>query len=487
MKEPAASLPAAVPETGWRVFFSGEAAFYACLLLLCFFRLGEMPLAEMDDITHAAMGKSILLTGDWFTMHEGRLISFLKPPLYFWLEALPFKFVSVSDYWARFPAALTGFLTLALAYKMIRAAWDRQTAFLTALILCSSTFFVKYGRRAMLDMPVAFALCLGLWAAVKADFENKPRYLLLCGVSAALGYYFKGVQGLYILAVLPVYYAVTGRPLRLFNKWLLLGGAVGLGLIAAWALPQYYAHGADFLYSQSGIGPLVNGGIPGKHNVFYNPLLKAFGVFYLMPLTVFGIALIKKWVPAGNKPAALKYLMLTWLLVLLAVLGSSSAFYIRYLIPAFVPMAFFAALAAQRLVSFLREERSRPALTAAFALTLLAFCVLPLPTDSGSTRYLGLYNCLNNIAPKDAKIALYKDKSFRFNQGLVFYGGRTLWKQVNSLEELRSVAAANPSAAIIVPAAYFEELDGAGKLNLNKIAEAPGWRLYSAKPGLIEG
>ncbi len=469
----------------WRVFFSGETVFYICLLLLCFFRLGEMTLSEMDDITHAAMGKSILVTGDWFTMHSGSLKSFLKPPLYFWLEALLFKAFSVSDYWARFPAALCGFLTLVLAYKTIRLAWDRQTAFLTVMILVSSTFFAKYCRRAMLDMPVAFALCLGIWAAVKADYEDKPRYLLLCGISAAIGYYFKGVQGLYILIVLPVYYIAARRPLRIFNKWMLLGALIGAGLIAAWAVPQYRANGAEFLYSQSGIGPVVNRGIPGKHSVFYNPLLKAFGVFYLMPFTLLGVILIRRSVPSGNGPAGLKYLMLAWLLVLLAVLGSSSAFYLRYLIPAFVPMAFFAALAAQRLWGFLRGERSRAPLTAALALVLLVFNVFPLPTDSGPTPYLGLYNCVNNITPKNTKLVLYKDKSFRFHEGLFFYGDRELWKQVNSPEELRAVAAENPSAAVIVPAAYFPEIDAAGKLNVRKLAEAPQWRLYAAKSSLI--
>jgi len=477
--------PGTAVETEWRSFFSGEVVFYAALLLLCFFRLGELPLAEMDDITHAAIGKSILLSGDWFTMHEGAQLSFLKPPLYFWLEALSFKIFSVSDYWARFPAALTGFLTLTLAYKTIRSAWDRQTAFLAVLILCSSTFFVKYSRRAMLDMPVAFALCLGIWAAVKADHEDNPRYLLLCGISAAMGYYFKGVQGLYILAVLPAYYAVTRRPLRVFNKWMLLGALAGLGLIAAWALPQYYLNGADFLYSQSGIGPLVDRGIPGKHNAFYTPFIKAFSVFYLLPLTLFGIAMIRKLTPAESKSAALKYLMLTWLLVLLAVLGASNAFYIRYLIPAFVPMAFFAALGAQKLSAFLREEKSRPRLMAVFSLALLVFCVFPLTTDSGGTGYKGLYDCLKNVAPADARIVLYKEKAYRFNQGLVFYGDRVLWKQVNSPEELRSAAAENPSSAIIVTAAYFSEIDGAG-IKIKKIAEAPGWRLYSAKTDLLE-
>jgi 4-amino-4-deoxy-L-arabinose transferase-like glycosyltransferase len=481
-----ADFPDLTPVTGWRAFFSGETVFYACLLLLCFFRLGEMPLADMDDMTHAAIGKSILLSRDWFTMHEGLLISYLKPPLYFWMEALNFKAFSASEYWARFPAALTGFFTLALAYNMIRKAWDRQTAFLAVLLLCSSSFFAKYCRRAMLDMPVAFALCLGMWAAVKAEYDSKPRWLLLCGVSAAIGYYFKSVQGLYILALLPVYYAVTGRPGRIFNKWLLLGAAAGAALIAAWALPQYRLHGADFLYSQSGIGPIVNRGIPGDTNVFYIPLIKTFGVFYLMPLTILGMAMIRKLVPAGGKPAGLKYLMLVWLLGLLAVLGVSKAFYIRYLIPAFVPMAFFAAAALQKLVRYLREETSRPPLMAAFAIVLLAFCVFPLRTDSGPTEYYNLYKTLNYIVPQNAQIVLFKNEDYRFNQGLVFYGGRVLWKQVKSVEELRSVAAANPASPIIVTPSYYAEFEASG-VKLNKIAEAPEWRVYAAKNNLIQG
>ncbi|MFA7009164.1 MAG: hypothetical protein WC204_09935, partial [Elusimicrobiales bacterium] len=144
-----------------------------------------------------------------------------------------------------------------------------------------------------------------------------------------------------------------------------------------------------------------------------------------------------------------------------------------------IPMAFFAALSAQELSAFLREERSRPQLIAAFSLVLLAFCILPLRTDSGPTKYLGLYRCLDNIAPKAAKVVLYKGKSYIFNQGLVFYGDRVLWKQVNSLQELYSVAADNPSSVIIVPAAYFGEIDSVEKFNIKKVAEAQEWRLYS--------
>ena len=58
--------------------------FYFCLLLvLLLTRLQDLILLEFDDMTHAAMGVSILSTGDWFTMHEGVLPTWIKPPLYF--------------------------------------------------------------------------------------------------------------------------------------------------------------------------------------------------------------------------------------------------------------------------------------------------------------------------------------------------------------------------------------------------------------------
>lgn len=470
----------------WRHFFSGDMALYACLLLLCFFRIGEMHLADMDDITHAAMGKSILQIGDWFTMHEGHVMSHIKPPLYFWIEAITFKIFGATDYWARFPAALTGFLALVFGYRLIRDNWDRHTAFLATLILCSSTFFVKYCRRAMLDIPAAFALCLGLWAAMEAVRREDARWLLLCGVSAALGYYFKAVQGLYILGILPLYYLAARRPAAIFNKWLLLGGLAGAGLIAAWAVPQYLTHGDTFLYSQSAIGPIVAGGIASKHNAFYIPVIKAFGIFWLMPFTVLGAAMYRRLVPSGGKGDDLKLLMLVWLVSLLAVLGASSAFYLRYLIPLFIPMAFFAAAALQRLFSRLRDEQSRAPLTALFAIGLLVFSVLPLPTDSGYSRYITLYRSINSVVPEESQVWLYKDKSYRFIQGLAFYSDRRLWKQLNSLEELRASAAEDPGAAIIVPSAYFDEVDAAGT-GLVKIAVDKDWRLYSFKRNLIEG
>ncbi|HOW90463.1 MAG TPA: glycosyltransferase family 39 protein, partial [Elusimicrobiales bacterium] len=110
--------------------------FYFCMLLLLLLaRLQDLILLEFDDMTHAAMGVSILSTGDWFTMHEGVLPTWIKPPLYFWIEAVLFKLFGISEYWARFPSAVSGFVCIVLAYGIAGRLWNGKTAFLTLVTL----------------------------------------------------------------------------------------------------------------------------------------------------------------------------------------------------------------------------------------------------------------------------------------------------------------------------------------------------------------
>src|SRR5271170_6512313 len=114
------------------------AAFFLLLFVLFFTRLGELILPAYDDITHAAMGRGILQTGDWFTMHYNGRATWLKPPLYFWLEAAAFKLFGPTEFWARFPSALCGFGTLVLAYGVGEKRLGRRAAFWSVFALATS-------------------------------------------------------------------------------------------------------------------------------------------------------------------------------------------------------------------------------------------------------------------------------------------------------------------------------------------------------------
>ena len=466
--------------SAWEKLAGSDTVLIALLLLACFIRLGDLPLAEMDDITHAVMGKAILVTGDWFTMHEGLQVSFLKPPLYFWIEAVLFKLFSVTDYWARFPDALCGFITLILAYRIGGLTAGRKAAFWAVLLLCASTFFMKSSRRSMLDIPAAMALSLGVWAMLKAELQGRNWYYLLVGLSLAIGYYFKAVQGLYLLGIAGAYFVFSGRLRKLLNPWLLGGLALAAALIAAWVYPQYLRNGADFLYSQSGIGPIVSRGIAGKTNPFYTPLVKLFGIFAWTPLSLYGLWLAFRKKVKIERPAVT--LLACWLLVVLAALSLSKAFYLRYLLAVFVPLAIFGGITVDWLLRRYDHAQFRAAALAVFAAVLAAFIVFPIPTDGPGTGYRDLYRVADAVIPKDAAMVLYKDKFYRFNQGLAYYSEHTLWKQAMNLREAAEAMSGQGPACLIVTPADFAEIEAAqksGKLKLKTVASTNAWRLLT--------
>ncbi len=460
---------------------------YFCLLLvLLLTRLQDLILLEFDDMTHAAMGVSILTTGDWFTMHEGTLLTWIKPPLYFWAEAALFKLFGVSEYWARLPSALMGFACVALTYKTARRLWDDKTAFLTLVVLSFSWFFLKYSRRAMLDVPVAFATALGIYALARAEYDAKKKFYLLFGVSVAMGYYLKGLQGIYLLGIAPVYFLLSGQVRKAFSPAFLASAGLAAALAALWAVPQALKYGREFIFSQSGIGPIAGGiGSGGGNNHFYEPFMVLLGLYWpWIPFSLCGLWLSLK----GLRDAADKRghaLLLAWFFVILLALSACSAFYLRYLIPLVPPLAIWAALALGRLIKDSDMGYARFLTTAVFAGLVLFVVCTPAALDRQGTQYISFYRTVNQVAPKDAKLLLYKDKGYRFIHGLVVYSGRTLDKQVMNEDALLAEYAADSAGRYTVATAQdFKELSGSARMSSVKLditASADNWVLFQIK------
>ena len=390
-------------------------------------------LPQLDDLTHASIGASILQTGDWFTMHEGRLVSWLKPPLYFWIEAVFFKLFSVSAYWAKLPAAVCGFLTYILVYRLGALLYGRRTGFLSVFVLSTSLFFLRYTQRVMLDMPASFAVTLALYAAVRAE-RGEERWFLLYGAALALGYYFKGLQGLYALGIVPLYLLLSGRGRLLLNRYLLGGFLLCAALIGAWTVPQYLTHGAEFLWSQCGIGPLAAGGLKGYTNPFYHPLFALFHEFYWAPLSFAGMWFSFRGVN-GQDGRDARTLLLLWFWTILAALCVSSVFGVRYLVPLLVPAGLFAGYALHRLIEPRLYPRVQHAICGLFGLGTLVSLALPPRPPKEPTELISFYRCVNAVLKPADTITLYRERQYVFNQGLVFYSSRPLDKQILSLNE----------------------------------------------------
>jgi 4-amino-4-deoxy-L-arabinose transferase-like glycosyltransferase len=452
---------------------------FAVLAPLFLGRLADLPLPKWDDLTHAAMGKEILATGDWFTMHANGEPIWIKPPLYFWLEAAWFRLFGATEYGARLPSALCGYLTAILVYLLARRLFGRRTAFLAILVTATSFFFLKYSRRAMIDVPVAFATTLGAWALVRA--QRRERWYLLFGVALALGYYFKAVQGLYLLAIAPLYLLAAGQARRLAIPWFIAANLGAAGLVALWALPQYRANGAAFLSSQSALGPLLSRGLSDEPARPLAPVVALFEVCWpWIPLSAWGLVALARRRPWSRGAA----LLLVWFLVVIVELCLSRSFFRRYLVPVVPVLVISAAWAAARLLP--RRWFSllhRRAWVGAGAVVILLQC-LPIPLDNRGTDQIEVFRTIRHLTAPADRIVLYKGNHWTVGQGLSFYADRRLAAHYEETARLAADLEASRAPLVgIAAAADYEELKGALGRALVERARPDGFVIFLARPG----
>ena len=207
-------------------------------LLLYFFRLGYMPLGDIDEAMHAATSKAMVLSGDWITPQYNGENFYDKPPLYNWLAALAFMVMGFNELAARLPAALLGLGCVLITYWLARKMFAPVAAFLSALVLATSVEFIVLSRAVVHDISLAFFVTLALtlfFVGFKNERRRKPAFLFGYA-TLGLAVLAKGPVG----AVLPVMiiglFLIYKRQLR-FLKDMQIGW--GLLIFLAVAAPWY--------------------------------------------------------------------------------------------------------------------------------------------------------------------------------------------------------------------------------------------------------
>ncbi len=172
-------------------FWEKESLFVLLLICIClllyFFRLGTMPLGDIDEAMHAATSKDMVRSGDWITPQYNGENFFDKPPLYNWLAALAFVGLGFNEWAARLPAALLGMGCVLLTYWLARTMFGRLTAFLSALVLATSAEHIILSRAVVHDISLAFCITLAMTLFFFGYKNERHRKAAFLGGYAALG------------------------------------------------------------------------------------------------------------------------------------------------------------------------------------------------------------------------------------------------------------------------------------------------------------
>jgi 4-amino-4-deoxy-L-arabinose transferase-like glycosyltransferase len=205
-------------------------------LVLYIFLLPVMPLMEPDEARYSDISSLMNRTGDYITPRLNHVVYLEKPPLCYWATALFFKIFGENEFSSRLFAAFCAWGCILLVYRMGIFFHDEKTGLYSAGVLSTFIFHSILGKINILDIPLAFFVCLAIWAGYRyfAGECQKKGWLYLLYVGSALAFLTKGLIGV----VFP--FAITILWLSISKRWgdiLKLFSPVGMTLFLLISCP----------------------------------------------------------------------------------------------------------------------------------------------------------------------------------------------------------------------------------------------------------
>jgi 4-amino-4-deoxy-L-arabinose transferase-like glycosyltransferase len=232
----------------------GERHFALLLLLLgaalCFLNLSGRDLWEPNEPVAAEAAREMALRGDWLLPTVNGELYPDKPPLLFWgirLASLPAG--RITETTARIPSALAGVALVLAVYFLTRRSLGSRGAFLSALSLAVSSFFVEQARYVQHDMLLLLGMTVGTLALFRiADGRgSEGRWIALAAAALAFGVLAKGPVALALPAMMIGIDTLFERRLLRRWGWLILAGILALLPPLAYYLALVQQHGPALL------------------------------------------------------------------------------------------------------------------------------------------------------------------------------------------------------------------------------------------------
>ena len=354
-------------------------------LILLLYRLGDGSLHDWDEAIYAQVAREMLASDSWMTLSWNGAPFFHKPPLYFWLTALTYKIIGVSEFAARLWPALFGFGVIVLTFVLgVRLhSWAVGTIAALLLLVVDQSYyahwwnFLSLSRVGMLETGLTFWIMTALLLVWEA--EHRPWLIVFIGLSVAMAVMTKAWPG-FLAAGIALSYWLIANQRRVGDgvSWVVAAWVAAL-LILPWHLWQFAWHGPPFVHDYVGgnlTGRLFRAfeGNAGSPLDYVDILRRGFSIWgYVWPLAYIWAA----WKAIAQSDRRMK-LVLVWLtlpLLLFSVAQTKLGWYISMIYPA------IALLLGLALVEWF---------TARWALGVVAImmcvCCLRVPTPANGSR-----------------------------------------------------------------------------------------------------
>jgi 4-amino-4-deoxy-L-arabinose transferase-like glycosyltransferase len=154
--------------------------------------LGSFGVIDPSEAYYSETGREMLEKNEWITPLLNYEPWYEKPALAYWLIAISYKLLGVSEFAARLPSALLGVALVLFLYAFTRHFLRRRAALLSALILLASPLYQVVGHLSLTDMPFTACVSVALLSLLGLLTAQSSHYFWLAYISLGLAALAKG-------------------------------------------------------------------------------------------------------------------------------------------------------------------------------------------------------------------------------------------------------------------------------------------------------
>ncbi|MCS7019493.1 MAG: glycosyltransferase family 39 protein [Cytophagales bacterium] len=222
---------------------------------------------DIDEAQYAAIAREMASTGEWLQVKDRGENYLDKPPLLFWVAAISFKLLGVSNFSYRFIPLLVSLLGIYATYRFARLYYSQRAAYSAALIIASSMAFFLMHRDVRTDTMLTGWVMFSIWqiaAWLNSQAAGKQAnwlYLLGGGFGLGCALLAKGPIGLAVpvlaFAAHFIYQQEWHQFFRLQWLWLILIIALMLAPMLWGLYAQYGTNGLYFYFWKQSFGRIT--------------------------------------------------------------------------------------------------------------------------------------------------------------------------------------------------------------------------------------
>jgi 4-amino-4-deoxy-L-arabinose transferase-like glycosyltransferase len=205
----------------------------SALLTLPF--LGTPSLWDLDEGVNAQTAREMRDANTWVIPTFNFQLRTAKPVMLYWLERFSYSAFGLSEWSARLPSALAGFLSVLLIYELGRRMFGRATGLLAGLILPSVAQFAMLTHAATPDSTLLACNLLAFLLFWSGHLNGSRTWWRTMAIGSALGFLTKGPIGVVLPGIVVAwYFAWNGELRRLFSVRFFLSAFIFALIAGPW-------------------------------------------------------------------------------------------------------------------------------------------------------------------------------------------------------------------------------------------------------------